>query len=82
MLSRVPIFSLVEAQRKVWDVQEHIPPFISNFSARGRGDPPSPRLRRGRREILEARWETLQLEGALQTREEALEWVKREYSLG
>jgi poly(A) polymerase len=32
-------------------------------------------------EILEA-VETLQLESALQTREEALEWVKREYSLG
>jgi hypothetical protein len=26
--------------------------------------------------------ETQQLEGALRTREEALEWVKREYSLG
>jgi hypothetical protein len=26
--------------------------------------------------------ETRQLEGALRTREEALEWVKKEYSLG
>jgi poly(A) polymerase len=32
-------------------------------------------------EILEAA-ETQQLEGKLRTREEALEWVKREYSLG
>ena len=32
-------------------------------------------------EILEAA-ETRQLEGALKTREEALDWVKREYSLG
>jgi len=32
-------------------------------------------------EILEA-VETRQLEGALKTREEALDWVKREYSLG
>ena len=32
-------------------------------------------------EILEA-VETQQLEGGLRTREEALEWVKKEYSLG
>jgi poly(A) polymerase len=32
-------------------------------------------------EILEA-VETRQLEGALKDRQEALEWVKREYSLG
>ncbi|HCP91573.1 MAG TPA: phosphohydrolase, partial [Spartobacteria bacterium] len=32
-------------------------------------------------EILEA-VETRQLEGALKTRDEALEWLKREYSLG
>jgi poly(A) polymerase len=32
-------------------------------------------------EILEAA-ETQQLEGKLRTREEALEWVRREYSLG
>ena len=33
------------------------------------------------REILEA-IETRQLEGALKTRDEALDWVKKEYSLG
>jgi poly(A) polymerase len=33
------------------------------------------------REILEA-VETRQLEGALKTRDEALDWVKKEYSLG
>jgi hypothetical protein len=32
-------------------------------------------------EILEA-VETRQLEGALKDREEALDWIKREYSLG
>ena len=53
------------------------PPLVRGDDLIAMGLKPGPRFG----EILEA-VETQQLEGGLQTREEALEWVKREYSLG
>src|SRR5205809_3758034 len=53
------------------------PPLVRGDDLIALGLKPGPKFR----EILEA-VETRQLEGTLRTREEALEWVKREYSLG
>src|SRR6266699_1693936 len=53
------------------------PPLVRGDDLIALGLEPSPKFR----EILEA-VETRQLEGTLRTRDEALEWVKREYSLG
>ena len=53
------------------------PPLVRGEDLIALGLKPGPRFG----EILEA-VETRQLEGALKNREEALEWVKREYSLG
>src|SRR5229473_2141602 len=53
------------------------PPLVRGDDLIALGMKPGPRFG----EILEA-VETLQLEGALKDREEALDWVKREYSLG
>jgi poly(A) polymerase len=53
------------------------PPLVRGDDLIALGLKPGPRFG----EILEAA-ETQQLEGKLRTREEALEWVKREYSLG
>src|SRR4030095_3653932 len=50
------------------------PPLVRGDDLIALGFPPGPRFG----EILEA-VETRQLEGALRSREEALEWVKREY---
>jgi hypothetical protein len=52
------------------------PPFVRGDDLIALGFKPGPKFG----EILEA-VETRQLEGSLRTREEALEWVKREYSL-
>jgi poly(A) polymerase len=52
------------------------PPFVRGDDLIALGFKPGPKFG----EILEA-VETRQLEGRLRTREEALEWVKREYSL-
>src|SRR5229473_2802624 len=52
-------------------------PLVQGEDLIGLGLKPGPKFG----EILEA-VETRQLEGALRTREEALDWVKREYSLG
>jgi poly(A) polymerase len=52
------------------------PPLVRGDDLIALGLEPSPKFR----EILEA-VETRQLEGRLRTRDEALEWVKREYSL-
>ncbi len=53
------------------------PPLVRGDDLIALGMKPGPKFG----EILEA-VETLQLEGALKDREEALDWVKREYSLG
>ena len=53
------------------------PPLVRGDDLLALGLKPGPKIG----EILEA-VETRQLEGALRDREEALEWVKREYSLG
>src|SRR5256886_2669039 len=53
------------------------PPLVRGDDLIALGLEPSPKFS----EILEA-VETRQLEGSLRTREEALEWVKHEYSLG
>ena len=53
------------------------PPLVRGGDLLALGLKPGPKIG----EILEA-VETRQLEGALRDREEALEWVKREYSLG
>lgn len=53
------------------------PPLVRGDDLIALGLEPGPKFG----EILEA-VETRQLEGALRTREEALDWVKREYSLG
>src|SRR6266446_1178290 len=53
------------------------PPLVHGEDLIALGLKPGPKFG----EILEA-VETRQLEGALKTREEALDWVKREYSLG
>src|SRR5881397_363567 len=53
------------------------PPLVTGNDLIALGMKPGPSFG----EILEA-VETRQLEGALKTREEALDWVKREYSLG
>src|SRR6266404_646642 len=53
------------------------PPLVRGEDLIALGLKPGPKFS----EILEA-VETRQLEGALKTREEALDWVKREYSLG
>ena len=53
------------------------PPLVHGEDLIALGLKPGPKFG----EILEA-VETRQLEGALRTREEALDWVKREYSLG
>jgi poly(A) polymerase len=53
------------------------PPLVRGDDLIGLGMKPGPKFG----EILEA-VETRQLEGALKDREEALEWVKREYSVG
>jgi tRNA nucleotidyltransferase/poly(A) polymerase len=53
------------------------PPLVRGDDLIALGLKPGPRFR----EILEA-VETRQLEGALKTRDEALDWVKKEYSLG
>jgi tRNA nucleotidyltransferase/poly(A) polymerase len=53
------------------------PPLVRGDDLIALGLKPSPKFG----EILEA-VETRQLEGTLRTREEALEWVKHEYSLG
>ena len=53
------------------------PPLVSGDDLIALGLKPGPKFG----EILEA-VETRQLEGALRNREEALAWVKREYSLG
>jgi len=53
------------------------PPLVRGDDLIALGLKPGPKFG----EILEA-VETRQLEGALRTREEALDWVKREYSLG
>jgi poly(A) polymerase len=53
------------------------PPLVRGDDLLALGLKPGPRLG----EILEA-VETQQLEGKLRTREEALDWVKHEYSLG
>jgi poly(A) polymerase len=53
------------------------PPLVRGGDLIALGVKPGPKLG----EILDA-VETRQLEGALRTREEALEWVKHEYSLG
>src|SRR5213082_2016453 len=53
------------------------PPLVRGDDLMALGLEPSPKFS----EILEA-VETRQLEGSLRTREEALEWVKHEYSLG
>jgi poly(A) polymerase len=53
------------------------PPLVRGDDLIALGLKPSPKFG----EILEA-VETRQLEGTLRTREEALEWLKREYSLG
>ena len=53
------------------------PPLVRGGDLLALGLKPGPKIG----EILEA-LETRQLEGALRDREEALEWVKREYSLG
>src|SRR5213593_1155854 len=53
------------------------PPLVRGDDLIALGLKPGPKFR----EILEA-VETRQLEGTLRTREEALEWVKREYLLG
>jgi poly(A) polymerase len=53
------------------------PPLVGGDDLIALGLKPGPKFG----EILEAA-ETQQLEGKLRTREEALEWVKREYSLG
>ena len=53
------------------------PPLVRGDDLIALGMKPGPKFG----EILEA-VETLQLEGALKNREEALDWVKREYSLG
>jgi poly(A) polymerase len=53
------------------------PPLVRGDDLIALGLKPGPKFG----EILDA-VETQQLEGALRTREEALEWVKREYSLG
>src|SRR5438034_8118990 len=53
------------------------PPLVTGDDLIALGMKPGPKFG----EILEAA-ETQQLEGKLRTREEALEWVKREYSLG
>ena len=53
------------------------PPLVRGDDLMALGLKPGPKFG----EILEA-VETRQLEGNLRTREEALEWVKREYSLG
>src|SRR5947208_4792173 len=53
------------------------PPLVRGDDLIALGMKPGPKFG----EILEA-IETLQLEGALKDREEALDWVKREYSLG
>ena len=52
------------------------PPLVRGDDLIALGLKPGPKFG----EILEA-VETRQLEGSLQTRDEALEWVKREYSL-
>lgn len=82
----------VQAQRKGCDQQRPAKPFP--FLSYVINEPIIPRLARSEDlialglqpgpkfgEILEA-VETRQLEGALKTHEEALDWVKREYSLG
>ncbi len=53
------------------------PPLVRGDDLIAMGLKPGPKFG----EILEA-IETQQLEGGLHTREEALEWVKRQYSLG
>jgi poly(A) polymerase len=53
------------------------PPFVRGGDLLALGLEPGPRIG----EILEA-VETRQLEGTLRDREEALEWVKKEYGLG
>jgi hypothetical protein len=53
------------------------PPLVRGDDLIALGFKPSPKFG----EILEA-VETRQLEGSLRTRDEALEWVKHEYSLG
>jgi poly(A) polymerase len=53
------------------------PPFVNGQDLISLGLKPGPKFG----EILEA-VETRQLEGALQDRQSALEWIKREYSLG
>jgi poly(A) polymerase len=53
------------------------PPLVRGDDLIALGLKPGPKFG----EILEA-VETRQLEGSLSTREEALEWVKREYALG
>jgi poly(A) polymerase len=53
------------------------PPLVRGDDLIALGLEPGPKFS----EILEA-VETRQLEGSLRTREEALEWVKHEYSLG
>ena len=53
------------------------PPLVRGDDLIALGLKPGPKFR----EILEA-VETRQLEGALKTRDEALDWVKKEYSLG
>ena len=53
------------------------PPLVRGDDLIALGLKPGPKFG----EILEA-VETQQLEGKLRTREEALDWVKREYSLG
>jgi tRNA nucleotidyltransferase-like protein len=53
------------------------PPLVRGDDLLALGLKPGPRIG----EILEA-VETRQLEGDLRTREEALDWLKREYSLG
>ncbi len=53
------------------------PPLVRGDDLIALGLKPGPKFR----EILEA-VETRQLEEALKTRDEALDWVKKEYSLG